>query len=261
MSVITDCKIINDKVDLVIFAGQSNMSGRGCVAEAVMCDSMAGFEYKSVSNPDVLVPVAEPFGLYEDRKGAIYDLYDNGITKRTGSMVSAVVDSYYRHSGRQIVAVSASIGGTSTDEWKEKYIEDAVQRLDDAKRFLAEKDIHIERIFVVWCQGETDGDNNISADVYTGNTKELFERFKQFGAEKCFMIQIGHYRDGGITDMAYDVIRKAQYDLCKEDSDFILVGSFEPYRCDMKDEYHYNQSAYDTVGKTVGEAIADFYKE
>lgn len=260
MSAMTELKIIDNKVDLVIFAGQSNMSGRGNAATATVCDLRAGFEYKPVSNPSALTPIVEPFGLHEDREGAIYDLYDNGITKRTGSMVSAVVDSYYKKSGRQIVAVSASIGGTSTAQWKEKYIDDAVQRLEVAKKFLEENGIDTERIFVVWCQGETDGDNNVSADEYIENTKELFDKFRKCGAEKCFMIQIGHYRDGGITDMSYELIRNAQADLCKTDSDFVLVGSFEPYRYDMKDEYHYNQSSYNTVGKTVGEAIADFYK-
>lgn len=250
---------VNDTVDLAVFAGQSNMSGRGSVAEATICDINSGFEYKSVGNPLTLVPITEPFGLGEDREGAIADFNGDGTTKRTGSMVSAAVDEYYKQTGRQLVAVSASIGGISTSEWKNKYISDAVQRLDDAKTFLAANKINVGRIFVVWCQGESDGDNNVSADTYTANTKELFNSFKQHGAEKCFMVQIGHYRDGGTTDTSYGVIRGAQSALCESDADFILAGSFEPYKNDMKDKYHYNQTTYNAVGKTVGENISEFY--
>ncbi len=250
---------VGGAVDLAVFAGQSNMSGRGNAADAVKCDVNAGFEYKSVSNPLTLVPIEEPFGLGEDRQGAIFDFNSDGTTKRTGSMVSAAVDEYYRQTGRQIVAVSASIGGTSTDEWKEKYIGDALQRLDDAKKFLAANNISVSRTFVVWCQGETDGDHNVSAEVYTANTKELFNAFKQHGAEKCFMVQTGHYRDGGAVDVKYGVIRDAQAALCESDGDFVLAGSLEPYKNDMKDKFHYNQTTYNAVGKTVGKNIADFY--
>lgn len=250
---------VNDTVDIAVFAGQSNMSGRGNAADATVCDINAGFEYKSVSNPLTLVPITEPFGLGEDRKGAIYDYNSDGTTKRTGSMVSAVVDEYYKQTGRQLVTVSASIGGTSTSEWKANYIQDAVKRLDDTKAFLAANKINAGRIFIVWCQGETDGDNNISADTYTANTKELFNNFKQHGAEQCFMIQIGHYRDGGTMDTRYGVIRNAQAALCENDSDFVLAGSLEPYKNDMKDKYHYNQTTYNAVGKTVGENISKFY--
>lgn len=252
---------ISDTVDLAIFAGQSNMSGRGNAAEAVVCDINAGFEYKSVSKPLTLVPVAEPFGIGEDRQGAIYDFNANGETKRTGSMVSAAVQEYYAETGRQTVAVSASIGGTSTAQWKSTYISDAVKRLDDAKAFLTTNNIKIGRIFVVWCQGESDGDDGVSAEVYTANTQALFDEFHRHGAEKCFMVQIGHYRDGGAVDEKYGVIRAAQEQMCSCNGDFVSAGSFEPYQNEMKDKYHYYQSAYNAVGKTVGKSIAAYYSQ
>ena len=86
---------INDTVDVAVFAGQSNMSGRGTASDATVCDVNAGFEYKSVSNPTTLVPIQEPFSLNEDRENGIYDYNSDGTTKRTGSMVSSVVDEYY----------------------------------------------------------------------------------------------------------------------------------------------------------------------
>ena len=263
---------IDDTVDLAVFAGQSNMSGRGSAADAVVCDINAGFEYKAVSNPTTLVSITEPFGLGEDREDGLTDINSNGSTKRTGSMVSTLVNEYYEKTGRQVVAVSASMGGTSTSEWLGGYVNDAAERLDAAKTFLTRTGINIGRIFIVWCQGESDGDVRMTAENYTENTKDIFDVFKQHGAEKCFMVQIGHYNyidysgtTNGLTgtewDEEYGVIRDAQAALCEEDADFVLAGSFEPYIKDMKDRYHYNQSTYNAVGKTVGESIAEFYEQ
>lgn len=262
----------NKIIDIVIFAGQSNMSGRGNAAEATVCDTNAGFEYKSISNSSMLVPITEPFGLNEDKTGAIDDRDGKGGTKRHGSMVSSVVNEYYKQTKRQIVAISASVGGTSTEEWKNNYINDAVTRLDSTKTFLKNNNIHTGHIFVVWCQGESDGDANVSAQTYTKNTIELFDKFKKHGAEKCFLIQTGHfnyidYPDGGIDitakeyDRRYSVIRNAQTELCRSNDDFILAGSFKGHIENMIDEYHYNQNAYNEVGKTVGEAMADYVKK
>lgn len=255
----------NKTVDVVVFAGQSNMAGRGNASEATECDLNAGFEYKSVSNPTALVPITEPFGLGEDRIGGIDDSIAGGGTRRSGSMVSSVANEYYRRTARQIVAVSASIGGTSTEQWKSNFIYDAVDRLDKTKAFLKNNDIKIDHIFVVWCQGETDGDNGVSAQEYTENTIDLFKQLKEHGAEKCFLVQTGHfnyieYPDNG-HEAHYEVIRTAQSKLCKNDVDFILAGSFKRHIQNMIDPFHYNQKAYNNVGKDVGIIMAEYISE
>ncbi len=260
---------INNIVDIAVFAGQSNMSGRGNAAEAPYCGTDAGLEYKAVSNPAALVPITEPFGLNEDKAGAIDDRDGSGGTKRRGSLVSCAVNEYYRLTKRQTVAVSASVGGTSTEEWKKYYISDAAARLDMAVSFLNSINVSIGHIFVVWCQGETDGDLNVSADRYIKNTIELFEELKKHGAEKCFLIQTGHfnyidYPDSGVGisalehDRRYGVIRAAQEELCACNKDFILAGSFKGHIKNMIDEFHYNQTAYNEVGKNAGRIIAEF---
>lgn len=258
-----------EHVDLIVFAGQSNMSGRGTAADAVICDSSAGYEYKAVSSPDELQPIREPFGLGEDKEGAIWDYDSDGSSKRTGSMVSAAVDVYHGLTGRRIVGVSASVGGSDTVQWKQLYLKDAVERLEKAKYFLAENSFIVERIFVVWCQGESDGDAGRSVEEYTANTREIFEAFRRHGAEKCFLVQIGHYNYAAYPDtekdfagrereLQYKVIRDAQAALCLADEYFIQAGSFEPHIGDMKDAYHYHQTAYDTVGRAVGAAMAEY---
>lgn len=261
-----NCK--NQEVDLVLFAGQSNMSGRGDAGKAVRCEAAAGYEYKAVSSPGGLLPIREPFGLGEDREGGIWDYDEKGKTKRTGSMVSAAVHTYHARTGRRIVGVSASVGGSDTVQWKRVYLADAVERLDRAKEFLAENRFAVRGIWVVWCQGESDGDAGRTAEEYMANVREIFHAFRAHGAEKCFVVQIGHYNyikyPGGSGSLAgrewdrrYEVIRNAQTALCREE-DFLPAGSFEPYLQDMKDDYHYNQNAYNMVGKAVGNAMADY---
>ncbi|MBQ3426581.1 MAG: hypothetical protein IJH37_05480 [Clostridia bacterium] len=241
-------------VDLIIFAGQSNMSGRGEASEAPEC--VTGYEYKPISEPERLVPIREPFGLGEDKTGGLDDRYEGG-TKRSGSMVSAFVNEYYRVCARQIVAVSASKGGTNTIEWLDGLINDAVDRLDRAKEFLTENGIAIDNIFVIWCQGESDGDIKQTEEGYIKSTRRLFDMFKAHGAQKCFMVQIGHYNyikypDTANRDKYYKTIRIAQRKLCETDDDFILAASLEPHINEMKDGYHYHQSAYNAVGKAAG---------
>ena len=228
------------EIDLIVFAGQSNMSGRGNADMAVICDISAGYEYKAVSNPGSLVPIREPFGLGEDKMGAIWDYDSQGVSKRSGSMVSAVVQTYYSRTGRMTVGVSASIGGSDTIQWKKIYVADAVERMERAKEYLSENRFSVGNIFVVWCQGESDGDAKRSAEDYMAVTRDIFREFRNHGAEACFLVQTGHYNyidfpgiTDGLTgkewDDRYKIIRDAQSLLCRTDDQFILAGSFEPY--------------------------------
>ncbi len=257
-------------IDLAMFAGQSNMSGRGNAAEAVQCSPLAGFEYKAISSPNTLLPIKEPFGLGEDKTGAIADFDSQGRTKRTGSMVSAVVNEYYALTGRQLAAVSASIGGSTTSQWMKTYVFDAVERLDKAKKFLAETQYCIDKVFLVWCQGESDGDSKMTASDYIENTMCIFHTFQSHGVQKCFVVQTGHYNylkyphvreglSGMAWDKQYEIIRTAQNSLCQKEKDIILAGSFEPYLEEMKDPFHYTQKAYNMEGKAVGASIAHYF--
>ena len=73
---------ITSAVDLIVFAGQSNMAGRGDAEDAPECLPGAGYEYKAVSAPEDLIPIQEPFGLHEDRENGLSDWTEDGGTKR-----------------------------------------------------------------------------------------------------------------------------------------------------------------------------------
>ena len=249
--------------DLILFAGQSNMAGRGEAEAAQVCPTSAGMEYRAVTAPDRLVPVAEPFGYVENRKGGIDD-----ENKKSGSMVSAFINAYTAVTGRHVVAVSASEGGTSTARWLEALAADAAGRLRDAWAFLKGQGITPAHTLAVWCQGETDGDLGVTGEEYRQNFARIWAMLKQAGAEECGLIQIGHFNyavyptsrqgeDSLAVDARYEVIRRAQEQICQDLPDVALVGSFAPCLSLMKDHFHYHQQAYEEVGARAGTALGE----
>lgn len=165
-------------VDLCLFAGQSNMAGRGEYDEAVKCQAGHGYEYHSVTEPGVLSTVSEPFGKYENNDN-VNDNSGSGADRRSGDMVSAFMESYYSVSGVPIVGVQCSRGGTESGWWNNSArMTEAAARYNEAKEYLEANGYTIGKKFMVWCQGCTDADNNRSIETYKSNTKSVFNTLK-----------------------------------------------------------------------------------
>jgi hypothetical protein len=251
-------------VDLVLFAGQSNMAGRGEYAEATKCKPNHGFEYHAVTEPGVLTTVSEPFGKYENNN-TVNDAGSNGIDRRSGDMVSAFMESYYSVSGVPIVGVQCSRGGTETKWWNGTVLTEAAARYNEAKAYLESCGYTIGKQFMVWCQGEADADNNRSIDTYKSNTKNIFENLKSStGLTDMFVVRIGHCKTSGaaaideVKDARYKAINLAQKALADEEDNITAVASFytDEYADLMRDQYHYHQAAYNSVGTIAGNNTA-----
>ena len=244
----------NKHVDLFLFMGQSNMAGRGIVTaehheDAPRVVEDAGYEFRPISDPTRIYPITKTLGVAENVSGAI-----NDYNKKTGGIVPSFVNSYYRVTETPVIAVSASIGGTQSASFKQgtPIFNDAVNRLTLANKWLKENGYTILHTYMVWCQGESDGDENISINTYKANFANIFEGLKSKGVEKCFMIRIGE--DNG-TDKDYSIIMQAQNQICKESEDVVMVSlDFQSMlsRGLMKDAWHYFQQAYNEVGATAG---------
>lgn len=254
------------KVNLAIFMGQSNMAGRGEYENAVKCPVGHGYEFRSVTNPEKLFNISEPFGKKENND-AVRDDTDSEYDKRSGDMVSALMESYYNNTNTPIVGVQCSSGGTDLNYWNSTMVRNEAQsRLISAKTYLEENGYKIEHIFMVWVQGETDADklhNGIETiDEYKNGTLAVFDYMKQAGVTDIFIVQTGHYNGSdadGTHDAAYVAIHDAQGTLAQENKDIYVVGSLLEYQSSMKDEYHYYQDAYNAVGTTAGNTIAEIY--
>lgn len=246
-------------VDLIMFMGQSNMAGRGRTsatwpATAPTLIDGAAYEFRAVTDPTMLYPVREPFGKDENR-GAINDPH------KTGSMVTAFCNSYYTKCKVPIVAVSASMGGTSSAGWlpNRGLLTEAIARLNEAVGYLLENDYTIAHKYMVWCQGESDGNANVSGETYISNFTQIFNAMKAQGIEKCFVVRIGKINVDPYTK--YNAIIQAQTDMCKNSDDLILVStefaSFQSIGL-MPDSYHYYQEGYNRVGQHSGANAAEY---
>ena len=242
-------------VDLVLFMGQSNMSGQGEDAtKATTLEDGEGYEFRAVSDPTKLYKAVEPFGVTENNK-AITD-------SKTGGMITSIMKSYYRDRKVPIVGVSASYCGSGIDQWQPNttFYNEAVRRANLAKTWLINNGYVIDHILLVYCQGEHEG--HIGKDTFN-YWKPMIDNIviglkKDVGIEKCCMIRIGNVQ--GDNDKYTNMI-EIQTKICKYYSDYILLTTKLSEMNDrglMRTDYHYVQSAYNEIGLDAGKDLA-FY--
>ncbi|MDR1931640.1 MAG: sialate O-acetylesterase [Spirochaetales bacterium] len=242
-------------VYVFLFMGQSNMAGRGIARLAPEVPEGWGYEYKAITQPCALVPAREPFGAEENNPAGVFE---PGM--KTGSLVSAFINSAYPVLGASIVGISCSKGGSSVNEWEPMgaYYTDAVTRLRKCRDFLSANGHKIIAACMVWCQGCTDGDNGMPQDEYRKKTEKFITSFLAEGLDFCFLIQTGNHRD---NPFLYKAIQDAQEELCADNAKIIMVSRlFKTFaaRGLMKDEFHYLQPAYNEVGAEAGKNAAEF---
>ena len=259
---------VRDEVDLIVFAGQSNMSGAGDTSLAPALTKNAGYEYKAVTSPESLEVLAEPFGKEENSEG----LNDGNF--KTGSLVTAFVNSYYDQVKVPIVAVSATRAGSGSQWWKSSLTIEASNRCKKAISYLKKRKIKIRHRYVVWFQGESDGLGRISEETYINNMNDIYNCFrKRNKIEKIFLIRIGKYYDSAketekkresiIYKDYFDIIIKAQTNLCINHSGFVLVSTQaaslgEGYY--HSDGIHLTQSGLNILGYEAGKNAAYYVK-
>lgn len=239
-------------MDLILFMGQSNMSGaNGNAAEAPELTLGAGYEFRAVTDPDSLHVLEEPFGEKENREGL---LDDTELLERRGSLVTAFVNAYYEKTGTPVVAVSASRGSSSLNGWLNKGLkEDAAARLEAAEKCLKKEKVRVRHTYMVWFQGEADANLERTGEEYKADLKSLVSYMKEQGVETCFLIQIGTDRE---NPEHHQVIMEAQLELCQEEDDIVLASDL-PVKLtgeDMKDEggIHFTQKALNMIGEDAG---------
>lgn len=246
-------------VDVVMFMGQSNMAGRGITSTiwpepAPTIITGAGYEFRAISDPSRLYEISEPFGKNENKSGGI-----NDGSMKTGSMVTAFVNSYYTHNGNiPVIGVSASKGGSKISQWQldsiEGYLADAIQRLKDAMSYLNSNGYTIRHKYMLWCQGESDGDASTSESDFKSMFENMLNAMLNEGIEKLFMVRIGNCNISGSENRYTDYI-KYETEIAQTNQNVVMVS------CDfagmkerglMKDNFHYYQAGYNECGTYAG---------
>lgn len=164
--------------------------------------------------------------------------------------------------GTAIVGISCSEGNTTISQWLPgggKY-EDIVKRCNLAKLYLENSIAHrLGNVYMVWFQGESDGDIGTTYEQYYERLDELTSSLvSQNIVDKCFIIQIG---DKGTDVNLYDQIQKAQVDLCEASDNCVLISDKAKELLGlglMKDEYHYTQEGYNILGEEAGTNAANY---
>ena len=240
-------------VDLAIFAGQSNMSGRGgdaAAAPAVPVDT--GYEFRIGTCPTGMYPVTEPFGIYSN--GYLSDPTE----LRGGSLVSAFMNTYYQATGTPVLGFSAARGGTDIGYWQSAPVQaELASKFDTINAWCQANHINIRRRFVVWLQGETDGVAGMGTAEYRTGLSSAFTRLFVKGLDQVFVITIGQY--AGLPG-TYDKVIAAQRELCAQDPKFTLgsdvLTALPPVY--LTDGCHYNQAALNIAGSQCAQAAAHY---
>lgn len=248
------------EADLILFMGQSNMSGAGGNAqEAPKLIKGAGYEYRAITQPEELCILTEPFGENEHKEGY---LDDRDLILRGGSLVTSFVNAYYRETKERVVAVSASRGSAQISSFNNYLVEDVIERLENAKRAMTANHVNIRHIYMVWFQGETDAYVETSKEQYIGGMQKLLHTLQPYGVEKCFVIQIGNVVMGG-EEVDTVQMQSVQAALCENDDNFILVSdlpkkiSEKPY---MDDGIHFTQQGLNLIGEDAGKNAGVYIK-
>ena len=236
----------DNTVDVIMFAGQSNMAGRGTAADAPVVPYGVGWEYRAITAPNMLSPMTEPFGVAENNSSGI-----NDGNMKTGSLVSAFTISYYRNNGNiPVVGISASKGGSGIDEWQPSgpFMDDALSRLSSCVSYLEGAGFSIRHKYLCWCQGEHDYDTSAT---YQTRFDTMFQAFKTAGIEKCLMIRVGNSSTYNMAD-----IIAAQTEMAQTESDIVMASTDYAgmlARGLMKsDGLHYTQAGYNECGDYAG---------
>lgn len=246
------------QIDLILFIGQSNMAGRGKVTtlhpeDAPIVTEGAGYEFRAISDTTKLYPIDKKFGLNENLSNGI-----NDGSAKTGGCVPSFVNAYFKSTHIPVVAVSSSEGGTNIGQWQPNKIrlKDAIDRIERAKRFLNTNDMKISHLFMVWCQGESDGDIGRDKESYKKLFYVMLDKMKSIGVEKCFIIVIGEYNGEKSNRVSgYQTIQAAQEEIAQENDDVVIVcSSLRTYKENgmMRDEYHFYQDGYNWMGDEAG---------
>ena len=251
-----------NEVDVFVFMGQSNMAGRGDKEKATVCQKGHGYEFRAVTDPTRLYDIEEPFGVNENND------HINDGTKKSGSLVSAFCEAYYAVRGVPIIGISASQGGTSSDQWQpgKGKVDEAASRLSDCLNYLYSlDDISIAHIEMVWLQGENDAGNAVPYETYKSNLQNIVDVMKDAGVEHCFTIQIGPYMASESQEKhdLYTIFHANQVKMAAEmdDVDLCSIKLSGMPESMMHDKNHFYQEAYNIVGNDAGHNVATYLEE
>lgn len=244
--------IVRDTVDLIIFAGQSNMMGHGRASKAPVLTEGAAYEYKSVTDKKKLNILKEPFGFGQDSGNLVNGKYC------TGSMVTSFCNAYYEKTNTPVVAVSATKLGSGSVGWSKVFYKDVQKRIKQSVKAIKKMGLKIDHCYLVWMQGENDVCAGTTTKQYVKRIGGMLKTITDnTSVEKCMLIETGSIvYNMGAGDLADPTaVHKAQKQICDKYDEVVLISD-KAYKLSEKyyqsDKLHFTQKGLDAIGKEAG---------
>lgn len=260
-------------MDILIFAGQSNMQGQ---TERLSEDEAVenAFEYKYLT--DTLSPLKNPVGedirfdgtegypVLKDTNLSIWhkDNVLGASCYKNTNMVPSFCRAYIKKTGHKVVAVHVAKGSTVISDWQAGTdVYRAMKNKSLAAIAKTEKDYRVDNVFFIWLQGESDAIEGCQKQEYKSKLKSLAESLKKdVGFTRFCVIQVGTFAN----DERDFEIMNAQSEMCREDEDFVMLTEIA---ADMNKEEkymnpfvegHYSALGQEKLGEIAGNALAVF---
>ena len=233
VEVIAPNKVPAKTVDICLFTGQSNMSGRGDASQATVCPAGEGYWWHNNQFEQIVDPVGNE-------------------SVSTGTMIPAICKAYYDTTNVPIVAVVNAIGGTTISYWQPDTgaYNNSVSWVNAAKAYAEQNGYTVRHVMMCWCQGENDVADGTTKTAYKAAFITMCDGLAEDAEiELFFNIKIGQHK----TDASYDftAIREAQDELCQENPNYINVS--DKFRgAPMKDAWHFAQPELNLTGQNAG---------
>ncbi len=267
-------------MDVIIFAGQSNMQGEA-ESRPIIKSVKNAYEYYHKNKK--LINLNHPVGEYVYGEKGTFLL--GQATEKNGCLVPAFCKEYLKHVKTDgVVAVSTACGNTTISEWQEntERFKVATDKMISAIE-LVKSQGKLGRIYLVWLQGESDSFRLTSSEDYLQKLTAFKNAVKKIvPIEKFCIIKVGYFASNcswcvrtvsNILNQPVDQeqlkkfdeqIMFAQEKAVETDSDFIMLSrncpefSLDKKRMNPFVEGHYNAKTLDLIGKINGRALGKY---
>ena len=268
---------MKNKIDVIIFCGQSNMQGQAeRLSESAVVEG--AYEYRLLT--DTVKPLCNPVGetvRYDRTAGedlspdvplrlVLKDWLAAHVVGASAygytNLVPEFCRAYHKATSREVLAVHGAKGSTEIEYWMPSG-EAYAFLVDKTHAAIAKiKETHdIGKIYFVWLQGESDAIASRSREYYKESITVLCRSLKKdIGIEKFGIIRVGRFTG----DLRDDEIISAQDEVCRENSDFLMLTEICEELPQMEGYMnptvpgHYSAKGYEAIGRAAGEALGSY---
>ena len=261
-----------EKIDVLIFGGQSNMQGQSeRLSENAPVEQ--AWEYRYLE--DALIPLQNPVGeniRIDHSRGIAHQKGGDGqkwlrehVTGWSAggntNLVPEFCRAYIRETGVKVAAVHAAKGSTQISYWLPGTVGyDLLTEKTKAAIRKLQQQYTVDRIYFVWLQGESDAIARVTREAYLESMRSLQEGLeKDLGIQAFGVIRVGRFtgdeRDQQIID--------AQDAACREKG-FVMLTQLatdlgqQPRYMNPDVKGHYSAEGLELLGKFAGEALGSF---